>query len=93
MTKYIIGAISDLDTPLTPFSKGARSSGAYMTNRDIKKIQQERDELLNCTQEDIRKLANYIDTVIREGAVCVVGNGQSIEENKEMFQKIEPLFH
>lgn len=93
MTKYIIGAISDLDTPLTPFSKGARSSGAYMTNRDIKKIQQERDELLNCTQEDIRKLANYIDTVIHEGAVCVVGNGQSIEENKEMFQKIEPLFH
>ena len=49
--------------------------------------------MLNCTQEDIRKLANYIDTVIHEGAVCVVGNGQSIEENKEMFQKIEPLFH
>ena len=53
----------------------------------------ERDELLGCTQEDIRALADYMDAIMKENAVCVVGNGQTIEENKEMFDTIENLFH
>jgi len=53
----------------------------------------ERDELLGCTQEDIRALADYMDAIMKENAVCVVGNGQTIEENKEMFGTIENLFH
>ena len=53
----------------------------------------ERDELLGCTQEDIRALADYVDAIMKENAVCVVGNGQTIEENKEMFDTIENLFH
>lgn len=93
MTKYIIGAISDMDTPLTPASKGSRSSSAYLTNLDFEEVQQERDELLGCTQEDIRALAGYMDAIISQDMVCVVGNGQAIEENREMFKEIEPLFH
>ena len=45
------------------------------------------------TQEDIRALADYMDAIMKENAVCVVGNGQTIEENKEMFGTIENLFH
>ena len=33
------------------------------------------------------------DAIMKENAVCVVGNGQTIEENKEMFGTIENLFH
>ena len=33
MTQYLIGAISDLDVPLTPQSKGLRSLSAYMTKQ------------------------------------------------------------
>jgi hypothetical protein len=56
-------------------------------------VQKERDELLNCTKEDIQALAGYIDAIINEDAVCVVGNSQSIEENKDMFMSVENLFH
>ena len=93
MTKYIIGAISDLDIPMNPSAKGSRSSSAYLTNQTYEEIQQERDELLACTQEDIRALADYMDAIMKAEAVCVVGNGQAIEENKEMFGTIENLFH
>ena len=93
MTKYIIGAISDLDIPMNPSAKGSRSSSAYLTNQTYEEIQQERDELLACTQEDIRELADYMDAIMKAEAVCVVGNGQAIEENKGMFGTIENLFH
>lgn len=93
MTKYIIGAVSDMDIPLTPSAKGSRSWEAYQTNLDFADVQKERDEVLSCSQEDIRGLAGYLDAVMAQDAVCVVGNSQSIEENKEMFMDVEPLFH
>lgn len=93
MTKYIIGAISDLDVPLTPVAKGSRSSSAYFTELGYDEVQKERNELLTCTQEDIRVLADYLDAIMNQKVVCVVGNGQSIEENKELFMEVENLFH
>lgn len=93
MTKYIIGAIGDMDVPMTPSVKGSRSSSAYFTNLEYEAVQRERDELLACTQEDIRALAGLVDAIIAQNAVCVVGNGQSIEENREMFMEVENLFH
>ncbi len=92
MTKYIIGAVSDMDVPMTPAAKGSRSSGAYLTNLDFAEVQHERDEVLSCSQDDIRRLAGYLDAIMAEEAVCVVGNGQSIEENKDLFMKVENLF-
>ncbi len=93
MTKYIIGAVSDMDVPMTPVVKGSRSLAAYLTNLDFAEVQRERDEVLSCSQEDIRRLAGYLDAVMAEDAVCVVGNGQMIEESKELFMKVENLFH
>ena len=78
MTKYIIGA---------------RSSSAFLTKLELEEVQRERDELLSCTEKDIRALADYLDAIMSEEAVCVVGNGQSIEENRELFDSTENLFH
>ena len=78
---------------MTPSVKGSRSSSAYFTNLEYEAVQRERDELLACTQEDIRALAGLVDAIIAQNAVCVVGNGQSIEENREMFMEVENLFH
>ena len=67
--------------------------GAYLSNVDFEDIQKERDELLGCTQEDIRKLADHIDAVMAQDIICVVGNGQAIEENRDLFISTENLFH
>ncbi|MCM1184780.1 MAG: insulinase family protein [Roseburia sp.] len=93
MTKYIIGAVSELDVPLTPSQKGARSSSAFLTNLDWEEVQRERDELLSCTEQDVRALADYMDAIMSQEAVCVVGNSQAIEENRALFDSVENLFH
>jgi len=93
MTKYIIGAIGDMDIPLNPSAKGSRSLGAYMSNIAFEDIQKERDEVLNCQEKDIQALAAYMDAMMQQRAICVVGNGQAIADNKELFDTTENLFH
>lgn len=91
MTQYIIGAISDLDMPLTPAAKGLRSLSAYMTGVTEEMLQQERNELLAATQEDIRELSEYIKTFMEQDYLCVVGNANKVKEEEKLFQKIENL--
>ncbi len=83
--KYIIGAIGNLDTPLTPATKGFASLSAYMNGIDDEMIQKERDEVLNADLTAIRKTAKIIRAFMDGHSLCVVGNAGKIDENKEMF--------
>ena len=91
MTKYIIGTISELDTPLTPSMKGSRSLNAYFCEITEEEVQKERDEILNATCEQIRALASQIRAVLDQQNLCVIGNEQKIRESKELFERIAPL--
>ena len=91
MTQYLIGAVSDLDTPLTPQSKGLRSLSAYMTNQTKEDFQKERDELLAADVETIRGLAKYIESFLSDDCICVVGAAAKVKENKELFGSVENL--
>ena len=89
MTKYIIGTIADIDTPLTPYDEGISGFDMCFTHRTMEMVQKSRDEILDCTVEDIRKLADYIDAVLSDECICVVGNEDKIEENRDLFDVIE----
>ncbi len=91
MTKYIIGAIGDLDVPLTPSMKGARALNAYFGGITEADLQQERDEVLAAAPEDIRALAPLVQAVLDADAICVVGNEEKIKEAGELFGSIRPL--
>lgn len=92
MLKYIIGTISDMDIPLTPSMAGARSLTAYFTGVTEERILKEREEVLNCTVEDIRKLSDYIQAILDENAICVLGNEALLKKEEELFGTLEPLF-
>ncbi|MCR5300971.1 MAG: insulinase family protein [Lachnospiraceae bacterium] len=92
MTKYIIGTISDVDFPLTPGAKGARSREAYLCNDSLEKIQKERDEILNCSEDDIRALSAYVKKAGEDECICVIGSEEEIEKEKGLFTHTEPLF-
>ncbi len=92
MTQYIIGAISDLDTPLTPASKALRSLTAYMTKQTKEDFQKERDELLATNQETIRNLAGHIRSFVNQNYICVVGNDEKIKEVSELFDTVTDLY-
>ncbi len=92
MTKYIIGAVSSLDTPLNPSAKGKRSMMAYLTHISPEAYQKERDEVLMAGQADIRALEPLIASVLSDGNICVIGNETVLEQDAELFLALEDLF-
>ncbi len=93
VTQFIIGAVSELDTPMTPSTRGNYSLGGYMTGLSMEKVQKERDELLAVSAETIRGLSQYVKAFMEEDFLCVVGNGEKIRENKDLFLNVDQLFH
>lgn len=91
MTKYIIGTLGNMDTPLYPEGKGQRAITAYLKKLTLEELQEERDEILSATDEDIRKLADLIEAVLSDGNLCVVGNENNIQKEKELFMNIRSL--
>lgn len=91
MTQYIIGALSEMDTPMNPAGKGLASLSAYMTGLTEEIMQKERDELLAAQPEDIRELAQYVRAFMSDGYLCVVGNAEKIKDAEEMFLHTESL--
>ena len=92
MTKYIIGTISPMDTPLTAMAKGNRSMAAYFNGEKISNLEKDRMEVLSTNQEKIRGLADLVESVLSDNSICVVGNETKIEEAKELFENIVNLF-
>ena len=91
MTKFIIGAVSEMDTPKPAYTKfllGLSCTLSHLTNEDL---QRERDEVLSTSPETIRELSAYIEKIFSEEILCTIGNGQKIEENKSYFDTIEEV--
>ena len=93
MTKYIIGTISSMDTPLNARAKGMRSLSAWMTGVTEEQVQKERDEVLGCGVREIRALAPYLKAMLSQNYICVIGNEEKLEEQKQLFEVTESLFH
>ena len=93
MTQYIIGAVSEMDMPMTPAAKGNYSLGGYMTHYSYERVQQDRDELLATQVDTIRGLAAYIRAFMEDECLCVVGNEEKIKEQKGLFSSTDYLFH
>lgn len=91
MTKYIIGTFSALDTPMNPEAKGSRSLSAYLEGITYEQIQKERNEILNAQPEDIRRLANLVEAVLKKDSICVIGNENMIKESAGLFENVEKL--
>lgn len=92
MTKYVIGTISELDTPLNPFAKGLRSTSAYLSGLTYAMIQQERDEIIGAAAEDIRKLSDIVTAILSDDVICVIGSEEVLEAENEMFDHLVDLY-
>ncbi len=92
MTKYVIGTISALDTPLTPSDKGARGLSAYLSGVTDQMLQTERDQILSAGPEDIRKLAGIVRAILDTGSICTIGNEEKIEADRQLFTEIKNLY-
>ena len=87
MTKYIIGTMGNIDTPMTPAMKGDRSMNLYMNHVSEEMIKKERAQILEASDEDIRALAGIVEAVLKNNYFCVIGNEEKIEEQKDLFME------
>ena len=91
MTKYIIGTISSMDTPMNPSAKGSRSMAAYLQHITLEELQKERDQVICATDADIRALADMLKAVLDQKNICVIGNEDAILAEKDMFTEVKNL--
>lgn len=91
MNNYIIATIGKLDTPLTPYSKGAAITKDYIRGLTYSDIQKERSEILATTPEDIRTFAKMFAALQQQNYFCVVGNETKLKENQAHFDALVPL--
>ncbi len=90
LTNSIIAAIGPLDAPRSPRAQGNSDYIYYQKGITAKDIQKIRDQIINCSLEDIKKvLPIYVDA-IKNAVICVVGNEQKIEnESKYLKNKVK----
>ncbi|MBR1630147.1 MAG: insulinase family protein, partial [Lachnospiraceae bacterium] len=91
MTKYVIGTISTMDTPLTPSQDGIRALTSYLTETTEAQLQKDRDQVLACSQQDIRQLSEAIAYVLGEKHRCAIGNEEVITSEHELFDEVRSL--
>ena len=65
---------------------------AWLTGVTEEMVQEDRDRILSCQPEDIRSLADYVETMLESGNLCVVGSETKIHENEAMFDRVENMF-
>lgn len=92
MTKYIIGAISRMDAPLTPSADGNFSLICYLMGIDDADLQRTRDEVLGATPEVIRGLAGYVEAAVDGDVICAIGDEARIEDAKDAFTEVKSVF-
>jgi len=92
MTKYIIGTISKMDSPLTPSMKGEVATEHYFSNITQEDIQKTRDRVLHTWKSDIKRFAEMIRDVMAQDFYCVIGSDVKIKESKEIFQNLVSVF-
>lgn len=92
MTKYIIGAISKLDAPLTPSAEGNFSYIAYLMGLTDEDLQRERDEVLSSTVDSIRSLAEYVEAATDGDIICAIGDEKKIASAADSFKTVVSVF-
>ena len=88
---FVISTTGDLDKPMTPSLKGLTDLTAYMQGLTDEMLQKERDEILNTSLEDLRGLSKYMKAILDNNIICVVGNIDAINREKNLFGTIRNL--
>ncbi|MCR5757566.1 MAG: insulinase family protein [Selenomonas sp.] len=90
MDKYIIGTMSNIDTPLTPQMKGSAAAVCWLRGITKADRQKARDEILATRQKDVQQLAPMVKACMDENVLCVFGGQEKINEHKDVFGEVKP---
>ena len=64
----------------------------YMNRVTAEMIREERNQILDAKEEDIRALADIVQAALKDNLLCVIGSEEKIEEQKSLFDEVKSLF-
>jgi presequence protease len=88
LTKFIIGAFSGYERPISNAGSARRSFNAYMTGVTYEDVVKERAEMLDITKEQFKASAEVFDKVCAQNYICTVGNETKLKENAALFDTL-----
>ena len=62
-----------------------------MNGQTDETFKKEKAEIINTTEKDIKALRPYIESIINQNNICVIGNEKKVEEAKEIFKVTKML--
>jgi hypothetical protein len=81
-----------MDVPMEPSAKGEMSFSAYLVGLTEEMLQNERDQVLSCTQETIRSLEPIVAAIANQGVLCAIGNEDKMKAESEQFGELRHVF-
>jgi Zn-dependent M16 (insulinase) family peptidase len=91
MTRFIIGTIADVDALLTTQQKAERAFGKFLSHQTAGQLQQERDEILSVTPNDIRNFSEMVEAITRQNLWCVYGDSTRLDKESDLFRELVSL--
>lgn len=91
LERCIIGTIGSLSSPLTMEQKSEQVLIYGITHVSQQLLEREWQEILTTTIEDLKNCAPLIEDVLRQKALCVIGNKSKIKKEAKRFKKIYTL--
>jgi hypothetical protein len=87
MRRFIIGTISNMDRPRSPEQEGSTALNFYLTKTSKEEVQEIRNQVLSTDKQEIKEMAGFVEKILNESAICVYGNEDKLESQKELFNK------
>ncbi|MGN7759817.1 insulinase family protein [Paenibacillus sp. 22594] len=91
MTKSIIGTLAMFDQPLSISAQRRRADRHFFEQITGEELQQERNEILSTTPEDIREYSGLLKAVAEKNYFSVVGNETRMKSAQALFGSLEEL--
>jgi Zn-dependent M16 (insulinase) family peptidase len=91
MTRFILGTISGIDTPMTPSQRGDNAVSSWFTKRTLADVQKDRDDILSTKAADISAFAKMVKDILDQKALCVYGNKDKVTLEKTTFNALIEL--
>ena len=88
ITKFIIGAIGEYDTLITPRTAAIISANDYFGGWTLDDEKAVRAQMLNMTAKDLYTVADIIDKILDNENVVIVGGSEHLDELTERPERI-----
>ena len=89
LTGLIISTIGSVDHPRGAYDEGRMAFSALMTGVTDEMRQKSREEIIDCTVEDLRALAAQVRALVDSHPICLDGKGGKNEESRDVILSTE----